>query len=948
MKRLILSFAVLMGAIFCNRIYVFDNFSTGRRTLHFVDQVASGLPRPIYSAGGWPWTFHSRYEYMDGPPLIVWDTSRLLCNIGVWALVLALTYWYFGPTTVRSPKTTAEDELTSPAIATPVNTTKKEKHRRQWRLSDLLVAIFLCALVFGYYSGIKSRHNESRKFISAIQKAKGYVSESSLLPRFYNSIPESYVGQLRKPLMRIEQVLIDSPSNELIRQIVKLPSLRSLAVSGDSYDLKELQPLASLPGLVELRVSGRMLDDSTVRLLGRLKTLQALNVMRTNITADGLAAWGDMPRLRCLHIGHTDVDLSQGSIAPWMKTIRKLTLPRPPEGMGAISKIHDWPELQHLEVVEYDEHMNAEPVELSIARAPKLESIGLDTLQRFKLELSDLPQLSSIENLDYSLTARMPKRSPVPEGLWVRSAKLERLANLSKIKFHIRGFEGIQIEDCPKLKCETEIIGRRSHNEYKGFVDDYSAGLVSAAEVQATLNGVGKSVGLTELALAGLPVKEVSLEPLANCSSLASIGVPRQQVTVAQLKPLSTLPNLVELRFLDGQFTASSPNIWKDLNARELLLALPKLKRVLGDGELLGPIRIESNSEIETLMSGEWLHSNALRLVDVPKLADFVRLSPDLKYLHIERSPSLRGLLTHGPWPEKSSIDRLSNLKHFSAGAPSFRDLHFQSIVDSAAMKSLTLAFTGMTPKGLSEIGRLKQLTALAVTGSDVDDTSIQAWDGIKQLKILMIDQTKITSKSLPWISAQRDLLQLSINTDCLTANSNDPFSTLTLQGLTLTGGEMTPTLVEHISKLQNLRQLRFHNVKFSKEATAKLTEVFSKRNPTRSSSNAIFPESVRALDFRDCFLDQTESTSFFSALPTTTSIGCQGTLLPLGSEQLLTQRPVFIEPKYSILDSIGTTRFKVLGPRSHDMGWQIDVTPPDNQHTAEWLVHPELFERAQ
>lgn len=119
--------------------------------------------------------------------------------------------------------------------------------------------------------------------------------------------------------------------------------------------------------------------------------------------------------------------------------------------MGDGLRLDGWPELVHLSCFEYDELLNNEVVELTLKHLPKLESVELDTLQKFDIDFEDLPKLSKIALSLFQWDQRTSSNQIVLSFLWVGKLRMRGVLKLEKLTIFPVDTESIDIGDCQIL-----------------------------------------------------------------------------------------------------------------------------------------------------------------------------------------------------------------------------------------------------------------------------------------------------------------------------------------------------------------------------------------------------------------------------------------------------------------------------------------------------------------
>ncbi len=855
---------VLLGLLL-NNTFEYEEVLSTHRNYHFFDSDIRVIERRKMSAAGFPWRHHIEYRYASTAGPSIWDFSRAAYNSAFWILLAGLTYWYTGPL-----KRSENNETSS-------------SKRQQFRIADIFIALTLIASVLGYYSRARSRYGESKALIKAIQLKGGLVGETLFMPTIPSLIPWDYYVYLLEPWTRISSVSIDNPPQDLVDRVVQLPTLEVLRLAGSTYKLDSLAPLTERPCLRQLQIAGRELDEPTLRMISRLKTLESLHLLRTNITADGLAMLGEMPNLQCVGLIHTDVDLSTPRIDPWMKRVRALLLPRPPKGVPGKINLDNWPELVDLCVMEYDELRNEETVSLQLSNLPKLEKVSLDSLQRFDLTFEHLPKLTALKSNKYRVENRSEPNGLLSEGVWVNRVRLSDIPLLYFATLFVRDFDSMQVDSCPNFNCSVDIRGARLAPKVTN-ANNKGAGIPNVAlpvwqntfattftGFGATFAAIGESNGIRHLDLQHIPLTGKNLESISHCKSLERIDLEQGFFKIEDLHPLSELPNLREIK-IGG--TLLLPDIRRQLSANQEIVEaidsssslsaitdiLPQINSVTGQYSTVSPIRIVGHKNLQTFLSGFWQHCSEVELSDNPQLEDIVVLGETVNSLTIRNTPKIKWIIVPDKWPKRGIVADCLRLQRFGGGGIELGDEILRGIIGSKNMTALTLAHTSISPNEFKTLGELTKLQALCVSGSHVDDESIQHWKEIKQLKYLFLEGTDITDKSLAWVAKQEQLEWLSISGSVLKQASAPELQFLPrLKSLSIHGPDLSANSLHNLPSLTKLSELRIHGIRIN----TKLADAICKSVPAE----------LKSLSLRDCVVDLNAITTLENGLPSGTAI---------------------------------------------------------------------------
>ena len=203
-------------------------------------------------------------------------------------------------------------------------------------------------------------------------------------------------------------------------------------------------------------------------------------------------------------------------------------------------------------------------------------------------------------------------------------------------------------------------------------------------------------------------------------------------------------------------------------------------------------------------------------------------------------------------------------LETFSAGGPQFDDQDFLGMAGSTKLRGLTLGHCKMTSEALGAVGKFTDLLALGLTGSAVTDETVRAWADMHEIHTLMLDQTQITSASVPWICSLRLLRHLCIDSRSIASITPEQLDRLSsLQSISLYGNEINPTALSKMSNWKSLVVFRIENATLTRDELSKLIPCL--------------PKSLNVLDLCDCKIDPEVLETFVDCLPERISLGVRG-----------------------------------------------------------------------
>jgi len=774
-----------------------------------------------YWTAGWPLKYYVHVKHDGLPSFTTLSFYQLLLNGLVWALIATFMSGYFWLSNRNmSPESEAEKPRTG-----------------QVGLLDLFVVMLILALCFGYWRRMMARLSDEKAVAGLVTSYGGRLDESVVVPKvILNIIPAMYHPFFN----RIVGVTLESPTDEVLTQVLALPELRRLRLGGGTYDLKRLSELRTLPYLSELRISGRELDSSAVAAIASCKQIVSLNVMRTNISTDGMAAMSNMPRLGKLCLIHTLVDVSKLQEPNWKKAMTELVLPHPgnatppnPElGDDVCAKIvlRDWPALKILTCNEYDELENKNCVVLEVDNCPELSEIKLDQFQRFDLVLNNLPALTRVATMDSQWKTRMRKTESIGVDLWVRKFIQSRTPKLSNLKLFGRDLERLSLDSAtlPYLGISTEYRSpikealtsfSMEENRADVFLDD-----IPVEQRQAWIDELGKANGPAEVDLSSTELQGVDLSPLANNTGLRDLDLSWTMLSARQLAKLEG--SSIEKIVLNGN-EIDGPNLCR------VIPKLPALRELRIFSDKIKELDLESIEKLETIFleAGPRDFTN-LRLVSMPSLRETFDVRWPLRKCELIDVPSIQGLSFQFSLPTGATIRGLRDLKFFAAGGSSITDELMNEVLNCKQLRFLTLAYaTQVSNSMLAKIAELPELEYVALPGCNVNDETIQILSKCKKLTELLLDDTAVTDSSFEGFDLAR-LRKFSVNyTEVTEATVNKVIANQTFLRLGLAGMKLSVDTVERIAKGKLLSELDLTETQLDAESWKAMAEYLHKEN---------------------------------------------------------------------------------------------------------------------
>ncbi|MEQ1825362.1 MAG: hypothetical protein ABL921_05425 [Pirellula sp.] len=686
---------------------------------------------------------------------------------------------------------------------------------------DLLMLMLVIAGCISYWSFLSNIQATEQRLAKEIQSSGGDCEFARYVPQFV-AIDHSFAQYL--PLNRITGVSIDEPKAALIDKVLELNYLEKLYLGGGAYDLRVLNKLPSKCMLRDLRVSGRKLDPQSVAAIGACNQVAKLSLMNTDINAKGVQTLATMASLVSLNLIRTEVDLSQVQFGSMADRLQEIYIPHPGRGEPPVITIEAWPKLRRFTCSEPDERVTDKVVTLKLKNLPALSSIVLDTLQIFDLAISDTPALMELVPVQDFGSKRVPIGQQVPDLVQLRSFECQGVPKLKVVKIWPRSLKSVSIDASSEMRLELNQVAQSQNLSTLSMTSTTPTAVLSDEltdkNKQSILNSLGKCAGLKELSMNRMLLDKVDLSPLKHAASLRRLDLRNALLTVKQLVQLRELDQLEYLDLEGNQIDGGS--------FARLVSNLPNVKKFAVDSWVLGDLKLPSSESLQGLFSTSGLgaqgHPNlfgsSYQLKDLPKLAETLDLTKELRSLHLENIPSIRGISTRAPWPRNTFVQGLRNLEYFAGGGPNLTDEIAQQLLDCEPMTQLTLAHSNVSHGILGQLGKLRQLKYLCLAGANVDDSVVEKWSIWKELQSLNLDQTAITDASIPKLSQLKALDALLLGSCNLTERGIEELIKLPiLRHLSLSKSNIDKVKMALLIKMKRLYELDLSECEIDNDA---------------------------------------------------------------------------------------------------------------------------------
>jgi Leucine-rich repeat (LRR) protein len=690
---------------------------------------------------GFPFSYYVREED-DGtePQLFAFHLLAINVLVGVMSTVVCGFVVYRATRGVQRSRSQASN------LSDEVNAQKRYLY---FKLAALATAATGLALIV---STIVVRGNAARNEAQRLS-LHGSVHMYAIVPKpLQNVFPKVLLGRFA----RIRSVAIWEQSDAMVAHACEIPSLHSLSIFGELKNQEVVTELIAKGQLKQLQVHDTLLGDALQEAIASSNRLRRIDLRNCKGLSRGLPRIHRDSRLREMDFTNSDVVLSSLPSKCWPQSLKRLTLPRPMEGSSSLL-VEDSLSLETLEIASHLYPANASVVEVYLDRLPALEYVGLETEQKYALNITASPRLRSIGFIESDMHSRSSFDDMMPGAHWFSSVSLSGLPSLRELTIDGSNLEKLKLEELPNLQRLS--IGRYiQHDGMLDNVQNVSSGIEDqASRLQSLINDLGNCDLPPSLDLSSLPLKGLDLSPLTKSKRLRSLCLARCGIEGSQLPALAKVKRLKHLDLRECPIT--------DKQALSLLDQDLLLDDLLVSSETFERIKIVKQPQLRNFPANHALRARAVLIQDSPKLESELVLGDRLERLSVRDGHALKGISINGPVPIHCELHGLRSLKFFAMGGPEVDDDLCQNLWQCTDLDHLTIAYGNLSRQSLQNIGRFSKLTVLSLPGSKVDDDLIaRHWSGLRLLSEVNLSHTHVSAKTASMLIALKNLQRLYVN----------------------------------------------------------------------------------------------------------------------------------------------------------------------------------------
>ncbi|WP_201767184.1 protein kinase [Rhodopirellula sallentina] len=675
---------------------------------------------------GWPLNYRVRIQARtsdDEPTLLYESMGNLVGNIAIGLGVIALTCFY---TWRRYHQVSASSN--------------PKKARLRFDATTAGLALFIPVGLYLLSMLTAAQH----KRIAMRASEYGHCELNAEIPRWLASrIPKPFF----RAFLRIKDVEVRQPTTEMLSELLNLSTVRGVRVISTKLEGEDFANLHRARELTEIVLEGCSMSREAITLLSDHDQLRDLTLRRCRIEREDLESLNRLSNLESVDFSRSALNFEDFKQNGWAPSVRYLRLPMPRGENRARLELTNWTALEELSL-ERTRRRSDDVIELRLRACPRLHSLFLPTPQLYALYAKGLP---SLENLFESLD--LPIGSPhdatnvfLPRWETIDMAEVPKL---TRVECSVTDLKHLRLSGVDRLR--DVVIGQSM------FSPMYLQESVPPHYENAVkwVDEISKLPGVTSLTMDRILLGEDELEKISQMQSLEVLTLTNAGLTTEQLGPLTKLQSLEQLNLHQCEISSEQ---------MRQFLSLPKLSVLTADLSGLDELRLSNHVRIKNVVTLPFQNLKSIELDNLPRYAGSLVVQDGLEDLHISRLPNLMELTVECPWPEEATFERVDGLLRFAAGGRHLDDRVVEMLLKCSELDQLILAYASLSRDALSQLGKLKSLTALEVPGSLVDDEVTSSWRDLKRLRRVCFDDTAISEETVDWLATLTSLRSLSLD----------------------------------------------------------------------------------------------------------------------------------------------------------------------------------------
>ena len=570
----------------------------------------------------------------------------------------------------------------------------------------------------------------------------------------YAVIPKPLAGMTPRPLLRsftrLRAVALCRNSPETLAAAIATPTVHTIGTHRIAPTAEQVRQLAKDGRIKHLLVRHAKIDAATKSAIFQATSLRRLDLINCRGVEEGWEEVRNLFRLQALILTDTDLRLALLPSDGWPPKLNRMFLPRMKEGADSVT-LRGLKSLTTLNVQRMDAVVNRELLRITLEDLPRLDYLGLETTQRISLRIKSAPRLRSIGYTEQDSMQRSMRQEVVPASLWLRELHLDGVYSLEEVSCDGLDLKEVTLRRAPNLRRIS-----LSRFGYQGGMVLRKPTASTPMSLQMLVNSLAKCDGPVSLDLSSLPLGGVDLTPLAQNKRIRRLELVNCGIEGKQSTALARLTSLTELDLRQCPIT--------DADASRLLSLNVNLNALLVSSQSFSKIEVVDQTQLRGFVSTDSPNARVVNIANSPQLEVDLVLGDNLEVLKVHDGRSITGVSVDGPIPKGCELHGLRALKFFAIGGKNANDELCKDVWQCRDLDHLTIAYGSLSKQSLKHVGRLDRLTVLSLPGSDLDDEIVtQHWADLTMLSDINLSETKISSRTVAFAAALKNLQKLSI-----------------------------------------------------------------------------------------------------------------------------------------------------------------------------------------
>ncbi|QDV61827.1 leucine-rich repeat domain-containing protein [Crateriforma conspicua] len=713
------------------------------------------------SKAGWPFSFYSGHSF-GAQSIGKWNLLKLAADFLVGVALMVAVGLYFWPRRQH------------------LRRAKRWKRKATYSVATAAAAI----AIFAYFAVLHAHYLSDQSAAKKLRE-RGQVVQMAFLPRIVAPITPDFLARSR---MRIVLASLAKPDDDLLDLALQQNELRSLRLFSGTYDEAKLRRLPTLRYLQDLSVRKHGIAPETLETWANCRILSQINLSDCPVSDDSLRPLSQIERISRLCLLGTDTTYGGiGDVKSLRRRIRELILECPEYG-SEIIQVREWSNLRRIALLRRKNGTNPDVLSMSVADCPTLESILVSPRQRISFSARDLSVFRgvyAVDDVDLGKIVRFRGPSGPPEittagsdgkpsrplAPWVTNTSLFDCDGLESLVLDAKSIGIFTIEKCKDLKYLV-LLGSKA-----GLSRDADVPPIDRDVRQKLLQSLAEFKDPEQVALPGMKLDDVKLEPLTYNVNIKRLDLTGAQIDLASMRTLESMIGLQELNLTAVPLT---PKTFAWINH-----AFASLVRLTISPEAANALAFSDHEHLAEIRIGDFqsMPTQVLGLVRLPRFRTPMLLSDQSREVRIKDVPELGGLGI--PNQCECEISGVKGLQWFASGGTNCDDTSVSEVLQADQMKRLAIIRPVAAADSFGGMKQMKLLRQVDITGCPLGDEFLNSWDVPASLNTLVLDECLISDAAIP------NLLSCG-----------------QLQGLGLAKTDLSESMLQALGRLERLKAL--------------------------------------------------------------------------------------------------------------------------------------------